>query len=199
MHVRKQKNNSDQENYIPAPPARHPPPLLCTVGRVSHLHPSSRPSSPPHGLSSKRIGCWRLPTSVYHCPEWAKQRGDGGVSQLDSNTAGRRGRVPLSFPFSLTQIHTHRSLSLCCACCTQTRAHTQHHTAATSASLAAHQHPSRLVFLPYTLAATPHPADLSLLCCLSPWPRSFRRHGDQPAGFRLLWHQHQVAAQVLGR
>ena len=30
------------------------------------------------GLYSKRIGCLRLPTSVYHCPGRAKQRGDGG-------------------------------------------------------------------------------------------------------------------------
>lgn len=54
------------------------------------------------GLYSKRIGCLLLPTSVYHCPGRAKQRGDGGVSQLDSNTAHRQGWVPLSFSSSLT-------------------------------------------------------------------------------------------------
>lgn len=47
--------------------------------------------SAPVCRSSKRIGCLHLPTSVYHCPKRAKQRGDGGVSQLDSNTAHRRG------------------------------------------------------------------------------------------------------------
>ena len=42
-------------------------------------------------LFSKRIGCLCLPTSVYHCPERAKQRGDGGdVIQQDTNTELRQ-------------------------------------------------------------------------------------------------------------
>lgn len=36
--------------------------------------------SPSLSPPSKRIGRLRLLTSVYHCPERAKQRGDGGVS-----------------------------------------------------------------------------------------------------------------------
>lgn len=171
----------------------------------------------PQSLCSKRIGCWRQPTSVYHCPDWAKQRGDGDVRPLDSNAVGRPGWEPLSLSRSLffnTDKHTHAHFpSLPLALPLGLAAHCWRCTAAAPTSLAAHQHPSLTVLPRYTLAAyasscrpaprpPPHPPllyILFLICCVSPRPRTLRRHGDQPAGLGLLWHQHQVAAQVLGR
>lgn len=76
----------------------------------------------PQSLCSKRIGCWRQPTSVYHCPDWAKQWGDGDASPLDSNAVGRPGWEPLSFSLSLapfffnTDKHTQAHVSLSPSC-----------------------------------------------------------------------------------
>ena len=69
-------------------------------------------------LSSKRIGCLHLPTSVHHYPlERAKQKGRvESVSQLDSHTELRQGWVHSR---SLWHIHSYL--------CMQADAHTHTH------------------------------------------------------------------------